>query len=343
METNNSCIKRITIFVLLLTVSCSIQPQTNSNPTATNPLPATITTHQPSSTLISEIKTSTGIPTSTTHPQTPSLTLSPTFTQALPSATLFPALPAAEAEKTILDLLQTNGNCKLPCWWGLTPGKTSAQDVKAFLERFRNTSYISFSDEKGGYIDLHALSNDLIVRPVLDYHINTNDDTLEMLSVQLNIERNLSEGGFEIAYGDPLNAQLLRLYTLPQILSTYGKPGEALIWGNRGMMQFNLLLVYPESGILVNYIAPLERVSEQYSECPSKAYPTFYFWPPEHKYSPAEVASLQQGEGIGQEWLANYLPIEEATSLTLEEFYTIFQDARNTACIETPVNLWPVP
>jgi len=276
--------------------------------------------------------------------RTPSPTTSQTVTQESPTATLPPALPADEAVKLILDLLRTNGNCRLPCWWGLTPGKTSAQNVESFLETLRNTpNYFSIFDEKGGYVDLLPPSNNLIVRPRLEYRKNTNDGTLEMLSVHLDIERKLIEGGFEIAYGDPLNAQLLQLYTLPQVLSTYGKPTSVLVYGNRGMRQFNLQIAYPESGILVNYISPLDRVGEQYSECPSQAYPTFWLWPAEHKYTPSEVVSIQLGEGIGQEWLADFLPIEEATSLTIDDFYTIFKNAQSATCIETPVELWPVP
>ncbi len=343
METQKSRIQRIAILVLLFAVSCSVPPRSSANPTATKPLTATITAFQPSSTLTQKPQTTTAIPSSTTSPLTPGPAISPTFPQALPTVTLLPALPADEAEKLILELLQTNGNCELPCWWGLIPGKTRAQDTKFFLERLRNTYYyFSIFKDKGGYVDLWMLSDNLIVRPVLDYEINTNDKTLELLSVSLDIVRKI-DNGYEIAYGDPLNAQLLRLYTLPQILSSYGKPAEVLIYGNRGMMQFNLQIAYPESGILVNYIAPLERVGEQYSECPPKAYPQLWLWPPEHNYSPAEVVSIQQGEGIGQEWLANFLPLENATSLTIEEFYKIFKDVQNTTCIETPVNLWPVP
>jgi len=38
----------------------------------------------------------------------------------------------------------------------------------------------------------------------------------------------------------------------------------------------------------------------------------------------------------------HYKPLEEVTSMSLEEFYRIFREPTNQ-CIETPANLWPIP
>lgn len=45
--------------------------------------------------------------------------------------TEIPTLPFNEAREQSTELLQNNNNCKLPCWWGITPGQTTWQD--AFL------------------------------------------------------------------------------------------------------------------------------------------------------------------------------------------------------------------
>jgi hypothetical protein len=242
----------------------------------------------------------------------------------------------------VLDLLQTNGGCQLPCWWGLTPGETSSQEAKFFLEKFGSLLIISIHSEEGGYVQLQIPQNELIVWPSVEYEINAGDHTIERLSVSIDIVRKI-EGGYEIVYGDPLFAQLMPLYTLPQILSTYGQPSEVLVRGIRGWWEFDLLLSYAEAGFLINYSAPYEEENGVYFGCPSKATIELWLWPPERNYSLPEAAEVIFGKRFGPEWLASYLPLQEATSLSPEAFYGTYQAFQNTSCLETPVELWPEP
>src|SRR5512138_2325272 len=62
---------------------------------------------------------------------TPSPTLKPTTTTTptLPATfTPVPTLTTKQAQTKIRELFETNGRCKLPCWWGITPG-ISANDA----------------------------------------------------------------------------------------------------------------------------------------------------------------------------------------------------------------------
>jgi hypothetical protein len=70
-------------------------------------------THQPT---IAKTRTITNIPT--------------------PNWTKVHTLTAKQANQTILALLQNNGGCMLPCWFGLTPGQSSWWEAKAILEPF---------------------------------------------------------------------------------------------------------------------------------------------------------------------------------------------------------------
>jgi len=36
----------------------------------------------------------------------------------------------------VASLLESNGGCKLPCWWGAIPGQTSWDEVEQFLNMF---------------------------------------------------------------------------------------------------------------------------------------------------------------------------------------------------------------
>lgn len=44
-------------------------------------------------------------------------------------------------------MLEKNGGCELPCWWGITPGKTSWQDAAHFLGSFSTI----YRDENSSY------------------------------------------------------------------------------------------------------------------------------------------------------------------------------------------------
>ena len=39
-----------------------------------------------------------------------------------------------EGQKLVQELLENNGGCKLPCWWGFTPGKTTWVEARQILE-----------------------------------------------------------------------------------------------------------------------------------------------------------------------------------------------------------------
>ena len=36
-----------------------------------------------------------------------------------------------EMQAYVREMLQTNGGCELPCWWGIIPGKTSWKEMQA--------------------------------------------------------------------------------------------------------------------------------------------------------------------------------------------------------------------
>src|SRR5262245_28586986 len=85
----------------------------------------------------SVLLTHTPLPTST-----PTFTSTPTPTQTpLPTWTPRPTLPPAQAEALALDLLTHNADCRLPCWWGFTPGQTSWQVARSFLATFASNIY----------------------------------------------------------------------------------------------------------------------------------------------------------------------------------------------------------
>lgn len=71
----------------------------------------------------------------------PTPTVSPTFTPTIshtlpPSLTPLPTISFDNALWKFEVLLATNGGCRLPCFWGMTPGRTTVAEMNQFTNRF---------------------------------------------------------------------------------------------------------------------------------------------------------------------------------------------------------------
>jgi hypothetical protein len=89
-----------------------------------------------------------------TLPPVPTLSATPvpTITQTIPpSSTPWPSLTflptVTNPLEAVRQLYGTNGGCKLPCWWGITPGKTSIELVQQFFQQFAAGGVIVEEDE----------------------------------------------------------------------------------------------------------------------------------------------------------------------------------------------------
>lgn len=268
----------------------------------------------------------------------------PTPTIVIPPSSPVPTLPPGEAEEMILDLLQNNAGCLLPCWWGVTPGKTSRKDAQALFETLASDfSSVNFYDNVSGaswLIKRDGLLLDLIVSFI---HDQTLVDVAENFRITMEVKRELSDGGFETVWENTLDEQYLQAYMLPQVLSAYGQPQDVLIFANEGWRYFNLVLDYSDRGFTIWYSAPLETSGDKYIGCMSKTFIRLFLWSPEFSYTWAEGVT---GTGDKSEIDAlnrDFRQLEEVTSTTPEEFYDIFMNTDRISCIETPKELWPGP
>ncbi len=99
-----------------------------------------------------------------------------------------------------------------------------------------------------------------------------------------------------------------------------------------------IALIYPEQGIAVNYTMQMYNQGNVKRGCPEIAHVDMVLFPhgnPEYFYSELEKTDW------GWVHLGEY-SIEEATNISVEEFYQTFHASSNK-CIETPANLWFPP
>ncbi len=274
--------------------------------------------------------------TPTPSPEPPINTPLPTQTPVPPTPTLAPTLTADKEQKLVLDLLQNNAGCQLPCWWGFTPGKTSWQAAQAF--------FASLGKKPAGYGNPYITYD--IELNILNHHVRLDQmysvlsDTIDMIWVGTGTIRNN-----KAIFGDPLFAQDWRRYMIPQLLAAEGQPKEVLIRTFRGApgggwVPFHLLLFYPQQGILVDYQGPNESKGDHLQWCPQKTNIALWLWPPEHQWALEDVARTNFG-GFTIEEVLNYRSLQEATGMSVEKFYDTFKNSSSGTCLETPANMWP--
>lgn len=293
---------------------------------------------------------------------TPRKTSIPTQTKKLssPTATLYLLLEVTK--DAVRKMIFENGSCQLPCVWGQTPGQTSTHAFKKFAEQFEVFdeegdiwSLYHYYDRYGGFdIFLEHTENtgDLITNSFgLSYW--DNDNIVEALSLSANVQiRN--EQVAKTAYGHPSFREHFGYYFPSQILSNYGKPSQ--VWILPFMREsempseyrpaFNIVLAYLKQGFFVEYIQPRSETEDLILGCPKDAGDMILVsWDPNRQLLLPEVVNLYHSGpsagGFNNLTIDHFRPIEEVTSMTLDEFYLHFKNPENESCIETPKELWP--
>jgi hypothetical protein len=266
-----------------------------------------------------------------------------------------PTLELEKADEFLQDLLTNNGACGLPCLWGIVPGQSTYQEVRALLEPLRGISEYPTIDElnaEGGSMDFINVQGEF----QFDTHIAylTEGHIVTSISFRLSMDKmkiDPSNGEYWIGvYDSNLFSQRFQLYTLSGVLSKLGHPEAVVISTDGGPARgrnvpgFYLLLVYPEQGVLVRYTTFRELVGENVRGCLTNAHAEFELFP-------SGQADLFSNNVDSTDW-ANWWPvpddspywksIETAASISVQDFYEDFRQPTDK-CLETPANIWYLP
>jgi hypothetical protein len=235
-----------------------------------------------------------------------------------PTMTYWPTLPVSKAEAEVIDLLKSNGGCRLPCFWGFTPSKTQNQEFVSKLYQFnsiRESSVIQFS-ENGTDVTIHL-------------SIKASDQPKEKIDhvrVIYGAYQDYPKGEYQINpyYGPSFYP------SLPSLLREYGRPqgiyGMLDLGKSQGMEDlFLLFLDNTELGWVAIYLMPAVCDEDTCRGCPARASVILDLWVPGNNEKAIEYG-FAGGAG-------NTLPIHEATPHSLEDFYLNFLDPEPEDCI----------
>ncbi len=256
---------------------------------------------------------------------------------ATPTLTVIPTLPINQANLRLLELLANNGKCRLPCVWGITPGESTNSDALNILIPLSGlSSFTDLSTSPGDISPTYAEGdNILFTRMAFPF---TESGLISHIAFQAGI----------LSKKTPLNGEFdkrIEYYMLPNILSQYGSPTTVMLSTMAKLPSsgvpggFKVLLLYPDQGILVNYTMQMQIAGENIMGCPSNVNAEFELYPPGQ---PDSFFDFLGPSGWAQIIRNTYKPLEEATSMSQNDFFLIFKKPTEE-CILTPSNLWPVP
>lgn len=240
-----------------------------------------------------------------------------------------------ERETLLRDLMENNAGCSLPCWWGITPGKTIWQEAERFfLEVGARVGASSIADSPGStfrWIDINFEGEPLYGSLGFVEH----EHQIDKITV--------------LAYSDynPLGIQSLwDHYSPKQVMETYHVPSQILLRapgvsgvGTTGRTGYILWIFYDHLGFMIRYDGSVRDL------------PIFHFCPTIDQINQIEIDmqspdasfQLEQQDGIltSEYYEDTIKTIEEAAGMTVEEFYRLFTQSKEPACFDSPHDIWP--
>lgn len=252
-------------------------------------------------------------------------TATPTRVVILPSTT---ATFTPEPVKTVivdkkeftLELIKTNNNCQLPCWWGISSGHVFEPENLNFLRSFsivtirRSPTWVVY-----------------YVRAPIDKAYSFDGELQFLIATQNDIVKEIQVDAFNE-----------KTYYLNNILHSIGKPESILVssyssdaGAGKDIVPLTVALYYPKLGVLALYGSWANTSEGTITAC-FETGPKLFLWSPDSsgKYSLEYFLN----------WKKEYVPyfsIEESTSLTIDTFYEKYSNTKGELCLQTPIDLWP--
>jgi hypothetical protein len=251
------------------------------------------------------------------------LTDSPDFGTE-PIVLITPTNDLESARARIKQLLQTNNGCKLPCFWGITPGKTSWAET-VFLQDLASQYNDNLSQGDQG---VHEGNFYFSIESQLGADMNLKIDAFK------NIVRALHVSDFDAPS-----------FHLANFLSSNGQPDEIWVFTySRGYEPDNhiglaVLFYYREKQMTADFYGTGHVGDIAVTGCTTLG-PGLHIWAWDKSLGFPESA-LDEMEPIRGSWK----PIQEATKgrFSVGSYYQTFKNPEAEPCIETPKEMWPSP
>lgn len=267
------------------------------------------------------------------------------------SPTALPTLETSEAYLLLQEFMKSDPPCQLPCWGGITPGKTKLADAQYQLSQLNSISDRVYFGEAGnalvvGTVHIPFPLKSTVVGIRAGYVVSRDSEMVILNGILFDFFPNKNSN--EIVYNYEEYNAFLSAYTLPQIFATYGLPNLIYTVADKNTAEatagdfFIIRLLYLDLGIFISYTMGMEETENEFQFCPSQSTIDL-------ELTPTDVGDTYgdffQQLGV-MEWFyfkePRYQLLENALGMTNEEFSQAIISSPES-CFETPIDLWPKP
>lgn len=260
--------------------------------------------------------------------QAPTATTEPTATP-LPSPTVTPTLSEEEALAYYQELFRDNGGCELPCWWGISPGVTTEEEMVSIMSWLDSPWISHYKNELNEEVSEYSY---IIVGPPLE------EFPLELYYPVYMVRVWVIDGNVAFIVLDGLNVSQDFDYTLFGLFSAFGTPSEIRIQPLVDTWEptYDLHIYYYEQGIGISYSDAFEVNGEELSICFKDAPNGFRYIPPYLAlFSPEEQYTFKElGQRFMFETQGYYLLDDIAFGYSVADFYYEFGMLQSNHCIQ---------
>lgn len=261
-------------------------------------------------------------------------TLTPSPTKTTPTPVPYPTFDVASstlseetATQNLIELLETNGDCELPCWWGMTPGETHTDSIE--------TVFVPLGFD--WYRDYEELKDNTPYKA--STYLVSEDNVIQSIQVY---------GGVAEETYD--HNEAWRPYAIPQVIESLGMPDDIYVYypfrfDPGGMQAYRLFFYYHDLGVEIDYLGKASLVDEKAGwarACPNiletDEINLFLFQSgtiPDYLEQTLPSSSLplpEPPEGKSKYDMASW---EQATESSLDEFERLFTESdEGTVCFD---------
>lgn len=239
-----------------------------------------------------------------------------------PSLTALPTLNNNDANRTVLELANTNGNCEMPCLWGIVPGQTRWETIDQYYASLR------FDIESNPYKCKDESKNNCVwytaTKMINDIKYGFGVIVEDGIVTKVTITGNSAKAYF------PLD-KVLNSYEIPSdiYIETYIGPGVST--------PVYFALFYDKQYLLITYEVSGKILDDVIHVCPHNY--ESYLWVDVYgynseKYNNYKESLLEPDEIMG----GRHYPIGERIGVTEKEFYELFVNKVENNCIDLQID-----
>jgi hypothetical protein len=225
-----------------------------------------------------------------------------------------PTLEPEQAKAVLQTLLSETVDCAAPCFWGIMPGQTTLGEAKNIFTRFglqiKSTTY------QGK--DFYGIDYDFDSGLSIGVTLTVQNEIVENLSVDIIPE--MQHTRIQRAWS---------AYSPETLIHRYGQPSRvelALDWGPRTF--FDMVMRFETVELIVEYTG--YNIIGGTIESPQVCLLT------------EQLESVRLWMGRDPQYPPpNGVPLEEATSMTLDEFASLMTGNPNMACFNLKKEVFP--